>query len=92
MANKIVKTFEEFVSFEIENSEVHIHLEPEESEEMMEPTAAPGDHVIVDSPLISLTGKDSDDYSDEFDSEEDDETPESDEDEKGDDEESDDDE
>jgi hypothetical protein len=89
MARKIVKTFEEFVSFEIENSEVHIHLEPEE---MMEPTANPGDHVIVDSPLINLTSKDSDDYSDDFDSEEEDETPESDEDETGDDEESTDDE
>jgi hypothetical protein len=34
MANKIVKTFEEFISFEIENSEVHIHVEPKETEEM----------------------------------------------------------
>lgn len=83
MARKIVKTFEEFVSFEIENSEVHIHLEPEDSENMMEPNMDQGDHVIVDTPLMNLTSKDSEDYSDDFDSEEDeDETPESDDDEE----------
>lgn len=84
MANKIVKTFEEFVSFEIENSEVHIHLGSEESEEMMEPTTKTGDEVIVDVPLMNLSTKGHSDYEEDSDSEEteEDETPESDEDEE----------
>ena len=88
MANKIVKTFEEFVSFEIENSEVHIHLGSEEAEEMIEPTAKAGDEVIVDVPLMNLSSKGHSEYEEDMDSEEsdEDETPESDEDEKEDDE------
>ena len=88
MANKIVKTFEEFVSFEIENSEVHIHLGSEETEEVMEPTAKAGDEVIVDVPLMNLSSKGHSEYEEDMESEEDeDETPESDEDEEVDDEE-----
>jgi hypothetical protein len=87
MANKIVKTFEEFVSFEIENSEVHIHLGSEETEELMEPTTKAGDEVIIDVPLMNLSSKGHSEYEEDMDSEEDeDETPESDEDEKEDDE------
>lgn len=84
MANKIVKTFEEFVSFEIENSEVHIHLGSEEAEEMMEPKAETGDEVIVDVPLMNLSSKGHSEYEEDLDSEdtEEDETPESDEDEE----------
>lgn len=84
MANKIVKTFEEFVSFDIENSEVHIHLGSEEAEEMIEPTAKAGDEVIVDVPLMNLSSKGHSEYEEDMDSEEsdEDETPESDEDEK----------
>lgn len=86
MANKIVKTFEEFVSFEIENSEVHIHLGSEEAEEMMEPTHKAGDEVIVDVPLMNLSSKGKSEYEEDMDSEEsdEDETPESDEDEEDD--------
>jgi hypothetical protein len=81
MANKIVKTFEEFISFEIENSEVHIHVEPKETEEMEMPTTKTGDEVIVDIPLMDLTNPESEEEMDSEDFEED-ETPESDEDEK----------
>ncbi len=74
MANRIVKTFEEFISFEIEDSEVHIHIEPKETEEMSEPEITTGDDVIVDIPLMNLS---QDDSEEDMDSEED-ETPESD--------------
>jgi len=74
MANRIVKTFEEFISFEIEDSEVHIHIEPKETEEISEPEITTGDDVIVDIPLMNLS---QDDSEEDMDSEED-ETPESD--------------
>ena len=81
MANKIVKTFEEFISFEIENSEVHIHIDSQETEEMEMPTAKTGDEVIIDVPLMDLTSPESEEDMDSEEYEKD-ETPESDEDEK----------
>lgn len=77
MANRIVKTFEEFISFEIEDSEVHIHIEPKETEEMSEPEINTGDDVIVDVPLMNLSQPGSEEDMDSEDYEED-ETPESD--------------
>jgi hypothetical protein len=77
MANRIVKTFEEFISFEIEDSEVHIHIEPKETEEMSEPEITTGDDVIVDVPLMNLSQPNSEEDMDSEDYEED-ETPESD--------------
>ena len=84
MAKKFIKTFEEFVSFEIEDSTVHIHVGSEETETSMEPTSTSGDEVIVDVPMMHLSQNNTSDYDDE--TEEEDETPESDEDEKEDDE------
>lgn len=84
MAKKFIKTFEEFVSFEIEDSTVHIHVGSEETETSMEPTSTSGDEVIVDVPMMHLSPNNTSDYDDE--TEEEDETPESDEDEKEDDE------
>ena len=84
MAKKFIKTFEEFVSFEIEDSTVHIHVGSEETETFMEPTSTSGDEVIVDVPMMHLSPNNTSDYDDE--TEEEDETPESDEDEKEDDE------
>jgi hypothetical protein len=77
MANRIVKTFEEFISFEIEDSEVHIHIEPKETEKMSEPEITTGDDVIVDVPLMNLSQPNSEEDMDSEDYEED-ETPESD--------------
>jgi hypothetical protein len=80
MANKVVKTFEEFISFEIENSEVHIHVEPKGSEETDKPEIESGDEVMVNMPPMNLSSVDSTEYDNEMDSEID-ETPESDKDE-----------
>ena len=85
MAKKFIKTFEEFVSFEIEDSTVHIHVGSEETETSMEPTSTSGDEVIVDVPMMHLSPNNTSDYDEEEDEEED-ETPESDVDENEDDE------
>lgn len=82
MARRIIKTFEEFVSFEIEDSTVHIHLGSEETETSMGTSS--GDEVIVDVPMMHLSQNDTSDYDDE--ESEEDETSESDEDENEDDE------
>jgi hypothetical protein len=83
MARRIIKTFEEFVSFEIEDSTVHIHVGSEETETSTGTTS--GDEVIVDVPMMHLSQNDTSDYGEEEDEEED-ETPESDVDENEDDE------
>lgn len=72
MNNKLkhVQLFEEFVSIQIENSDVHIHLNGEEETSSMSndgvpplsdmSTAKPGDDVIVDLPLMKLNPESTD--------------------------------
>jgi hypothetical protein len=66
MANKIVKTFEEFLSIEIENSDVHLHFNGSEEPKMIEPeTMGTQDEIIIDSPTIALTPKSHIEYGEE---------------------------
>ena len=50
MNNRIIKTFEEFVQIEIEDSDVHLHFNDGEEEE----TEQHDDEVIVDIPMMKL--------------------------------------
>jgi hypothetical protein len=62
MANKIVKTFEEFISFEIEDSTVHIHVQPSETEEMSTKPINTKDEVMVSMPPMNLSSVGSSEY------------------------------
>lgn len=77
MANKVVKTFEEFISFEIEDSTVHIHIDPKEMAEIEEKPVKTEDEVMVSMPPMNLSSVSSSNYDDNYEESEEDETPES---------------
>lgn len=62
MANKIVKTFEEFISFEIEDSTVHVHIQPSETEEVTAKPINTKDEVMVSMPPMNLSSVGSSEY------------------------------
>ncbi len=77
MANKVVKTFEEFISFEIEDSTVHIHIDPKEMAKIEEKPVKTEDEVMVSMPPMNLSSVSSPNYEDNYEESEEDETPES---------------